>query len=122
MLLTGFRDFDLVAEESRITHVLFSTGMHPVCLGNPLEFLLVMSDGLFTWERAKTRAQVSVPVDPAVEPWADDLLAGFRSRPLHPTNVNQAVHRFGRSINLPAGSESSGFPSSAPPPSSPISS
>jgi hypothetical protein len=100
-LKAGFRDWDPTSTDSRITHLLYSTGMHPVCLGNPLEFYLVVQDGIFTWERAKTRMQISVPVDPDVEPWAEALLSELRIQPLHPVTVNERVHAFGQTIDLP---------------------
>lgn len=81
--------------DGQLTHVLFSTGMHPTCLGNPKRWRMNLSDGILTWNRAKTDQMVSVPVDPAIANYLPDLLNALEERPMHPVNVAKAVKRFG---------------------------
>lgn len=99
-LKDAFRHWDAVSVDSQLTHILYSTGMHPACLADPARWSMSVGDGLVTWDRAKTRTQVSVPLDPDLLPFLERRIADLRARPIHPVNIAKAVGRFGAKASV----------------------
>ncbi len=86
--------------ESRLTHLLFSTGMHPSVAARPGAHRLHLEDGILVWNRPKTGRMIAVPVDPAIAPWLPVLIEQLREARFHPVTVNQKVHEFGEKWGL----------------------
>lgn len=85
--------------ESQLSHLIYSTGMHPAVPADPTRWNVhVETHGdvrLLVWVRPKNKKLVAIPYDPGLDPWFPNLLEVLRLKRYHPVYVNQLVHAFG---------------------------
>jgi integrase len=101
ILKEHFFDLDSVSWESRLTHLIYSTGMHPAVPADPARWNLHIETDILVWNRPKTRELVSVPIDPDIRGWVEEMISFLSSTPRQPQAVKEAVRKFGVEIGLP---------------------
>jgi integrase len=86
--------------ESRLTHLFFSTGMHPIVAARPKSHRLHLEGDILVWNRPKTNRLIAVPIDSSIKPWVPDLLKELQEAGHHPVNLAQKVGIFGERYGL----------------------